>query len=135
VTRAGLHFVADGMKAVEAISARRLEQQEKTEDNAAGADVGHDEVEHAGMARFPVFVFEAHQAIGHERHDFPDNQKEEGIVRREHQGCHQEQHIEKGAKNPHVFSPIETAGITERIKRNGQTDERDQQSKEGAQGI
>ena len=77
VALAGRHLRAERVEAVEAVIARRLEQQQKAEDDAAGVDVRHDEVEHAGVARLRLLVLEAHQAIGRQRHDFPGDEEED----------------------------------------------------------
>ena len=71
------------MKRIESVSpglARGLEEQQKAKSNAAGANVGHDEVEHARPASLLLFVLEADQAIGGQRHDFPGDEEKESVV-------------------------------------------------------
>ena len=91
VPLAGRHLVPERVKALEAITAGHLEQEQKSQDEAAGADVGHDEEQDAGVAGFLVFMLEADQAIGGERHDFPGDQEEERVVSQEDQRGGQQQ--------------------------------------------
>ena len=91
VALVGRHFVAKGVKRVKAVAARRLEQQQETKNEAARADVRHDEVKHAGVARLFLFVLEAHEAVGRQRHDFPGDEEKEGVVGEEHQRRGQQQ--------------------------------------------
>ena len=69
------------MEAFEAITAGHLEQEQKSQDEAAGADVGHDEEQHASVAGFLLFMLKADQAIGGERHNLPGDEEEERVVR------------------------------------------------------
>ena len=74
------------VKAVEAITRRPPgKSKQETQDEAAGADVRHHEVEHAGVAGFLLFMLEADQAISGERHDLPGDQEEERVVGQENQ--------------------------------------------------
>ena len=71
VTFAGRHLLAEAVQAVEAVVARRLEQQQEAEDDAPGVNVRHDEVEHTGIACLGLFVLETHETIRRQRHAFP----------------------------------------------------------------
>jgi hypothetical protein len=69
------------MKAIEPVGAGDLEQQEESQEDAASADVRHDEVQHACAARVVEFVLEAHETVCGQRHDFPGDEEEESVVR------------------------------------------------------
>ena len=129
------HLFAQRVETVEAVAARGLEQQQEAEDEAARADVRHDEVEHAGVARFVLLVLEADQAIGRQRHDFPGDQKEERVGRREHQRRRQQQRIVEGAEHADALAPVKSARIAERINRKRQPQQRHDQHEERAQRV
>ena len=54
---------------------RRLGQNQKAEQDTRRVQVRHDEEEHPGLARGAVLVFEAHQPVGQQGHQFPGDQK------------------------------------------------------------
>src|SRR6266571_8649821 len=76
---AGRELVSQRAKALEVVIARGLEQQQKAENEAAGANVRHDKIEHTGIARFGLLMFEANETIGSQSHEFPGDKEKECI--------------------------------------------------------
>src|ERR1035441_8735852 len=86
------------MEAVKVVTAGGLEQQQKSENQTTRADVRHDEKKHAGVPRFHLFVLETDEAIRRQRHDFPCDEKKEGVARQKNHGRGQQQQIEESAE-------------------------------------
>src|ERR1017187_1826690 len=103
------------MKAVKVVTAGRLEQQKESENQTTRADVRHDEKKHAGVPRFNLLVLEADEAIRRQRHDFPRDEKKEGVARQKDHRRGQQQQVEERAEHADVFAPVKTARVAQRI--------------------
>src|ERR1035441_4940093 len=106
------------MEAVKVVIAGGLEQQKKSEDQTTRADVRHDEKKHAGVSRFHLFMLETDEAIRRQRHDFPRDEKKEGVARQKNHRRRQQQQIEERAEHADVFASVKTARVAEGINRN-----------------
>src|SRR5438876_5656761 len=115
IAPSGGHSFTERVKADEAVAARRLKEQEKAEDDAAGADVRHDEVKHTGMASFRLFVLEGDQEVSGHRHQLPGHEKKESVVRDEHKGRRQQQRVVECAKHADLRSSVKAPGVAEGI--------------------
>src|SRR5437762_1450430 len=129
------HLAAERAEAVEVVTARRLEEQQETQNEAAGADVRHHEVKHAGVAGLGLLVLEADQEVSDHRHDFPGDEEEKRIVRNEHQSRHQQKGIIERAEQADVFPPVKAPGIAEGIDRQRQCQQRHNEDEKGGQGV
>src|ERR1039458_868770 len=94
---------------------RSLKQQKKSENQTARADVRHDEKKHAGVSRFHLFMLETDEAIRRQSHDFPRDEKKEGVARQKNHRRGQQQQIEESAEHADVFSPVKPARVAKRI--------------------
>src|SRR6266705_1666566 len=101
------------MKMSETVISGALKQQQKAKDEAAGADVRHNEIEDTRAARFFLLVFETDEAVCRESHDFPGDQEEKGVVSEKHQCRRQEQSVKECAENADILSSKVGAGVAE----------------------
>src|SRR4051812_46484822 len=107
------HLLSESVEAGKAVIASRLlKQKQECQNEATGADVGHDKEEHPGAACLGLVVFETDQTIGGERHDFPCNEEKEGVVRYKHERCREQQQVVEKPEQAGVFPP---AQVTQRI--------------------
>src|SRR5262245_4855654 len=67
------HSARSGPKAFKTKIARSLKEQQETQHDRPGANMRHNEVKNPGFTGFVLLMFETHQAISRERHDFPDD--------------------------------------------------------------
>ena len=88
-------------------------ENQKCNQQQAGARVRHNQEKHSGVTRFFLFVLKAHQTIRHERHHFPRYQKEERIRRGENQRNAQQQQVEKESERAQVSSAFHASQISE----------------------
>ena len=121
---AGCHSLADVAEAGKTKIPRRLIEQQEPQQQAAGAEVRHHEVKHTRLARLGFFVLEGDQAVGRKGHQLPRHQKEEGVVRSEHQGREEQQPVVESPQRPGVFAAVERLGVSERVDGNRQPQKR-----------
>jgi len=74
-------------------------QHPERQDDHDGADFHHQQIKKRGAAVGGVLVLESHQKIASERHQFPADDEEKGIIGEQHQLHAGHEQTGKGTEN------------------------------------
>ena len=107
------HARSQQVEAGEIQAAAGGSENQKRDQQQAGAGVRHDQEKHSGVARLFLFVLEADQAERRERHDFPRHQEEERIRRGEDQREAQQQQVEEEPEGAQVSAAFHLPQVSE----------------------
>ena len=135
ISFAGRHHRADVVQAAEAVIARRLKEQQKTQHETPGINVRHDEEEHARLACLRLFMFKADKAECGQRHQFPGDEEDPNVVRHEDQGRGQEHCVVESAQHADILASEIALGVADRVDRNRHRKQRNDDQEKRAQRV
>ena len=112
-----------------------LKEQEKGQDDEGRADVRHNQIKQPGVPDICLFMFRYDKEIRGQRHQFPDDQKEEPVVGKYDEGHREKKSVEERSQRAHRHPAVEMPQIAHAINGRGTPGQGYRQDEKRCKGI